>query len=267
MTPPPPRLSILLLTEDSGRDGDAVLRALLGRLLRRVVDGADISPERWEPATAAARAAVQGNAWKSPRRRDLVALRQYIAGKLSEPGGFVFFHFDGDRPYAERATSENAAKFEAMIRAPVRTILEGPPPKRRERRTPAPPAVAPEAVERRLERLIAVVPFYSVEAWLYQNTERALEHCRANPRCRGGCAARLAAWAADRGALDEVRRPKEQLCFAAAHNRDLAESSPPIAAILAARTSLHDLFARLQACEALTERLAATRPAWYPPGA
>lgn len=257
-----PRLSILLLTEDSGRDGDAALRALLGRLLRRVVAGAEVAPDRWEPVTADARAAVQGNAWKSPRRRDLVMLRQYIAAKLSEPGGFVLFHFDGDRPYAGRATSENAAKFEGAIRRPVQVILEGPPPKRRER-TQTPLERSAEAIARRLDKLVAVVPFYSVEAWLFQNTERAREHCRANPRCRGGCEAKLAAWAADRGALDEVPKPKTALCFGAAHNLDLADPQLPIAAILAAGKSLFDLAERLRTCAPLAVSLAATRPPWH----
>ncbi|MCB9701347.1 MAG: hypothetical protein H6711_05610 [Myxococcales bacterium] len=260
MSEPPSKISLLLLTEDSGKEAESALRAFLDRLLRRVVAGASVDAGSWDPAEGDVRAVVRGNAWKSPARRELVQLRQYIAAKLRSPGGFVFFHFDGDRPYRDREASENIKKFNELIQKHVRDILGGPPPMRRPRRHASAPPVPTAPL---MEKLIPIVPFYSVEAWYFQNTERALAHCLANPKCRGGCQATLATWTADRGALDELIKPKEALCFRAGHNLDLARTSYPLDSVLAARKSLHDLVAQLSACAPLREALEATRPPWW----
>lgn len=133
-----PGLSVLLLTEDGGSQADEVLRSLVVKLLGCIEPGA-VTREHaraWEPASPEAREVARANSWKNPRRRDLVSFRQYIASKLQRERGFVLFHVDGDRPYRERATSENTRKFETMIRKPVRIILEGPPPQRRARAEP-----------------------------------------------------------------------------------------------------------------------------------
>lgn len=263
MTAVEPRLSILLLTEDSGKNTWEALQALLVRLLRRVVPGAVLEPGHWERPIDDVAAVMRGNGWKNPAHRELVRLRQFIAAKLREERGFVFFHHDGDRVYGERSTSENAAKFVSVIRDSVRMILEGPPPRRRERQRVLPSA-GTEA-DALLVKLIPVVPFYCVEAWYFQNTARALALCQANVSCRGGCAGRIAGWEQDRGALDEVERPKERakgLCFKSKENLSLAKDSFPIEAVLAAGKSLHDLKVALDVCEPLRDALVGMCPPW-----
>jgi hypothetical protein len=122
-----PRLSVLLLTEDGGARADDVLRAFAVRLLAHLAPGAVTREDArsWEPATPEAKAVARANTWKDRSRRDLVGFRQYIATKLAQEHGFVLFHVDGDRAHAHRATSENAAKFEDLIRRPVQIILQG----------------------------------------------------------------------------------------------------------------------------------------------
>lgn len=251
------RLSLLLLTEDSGRDAEEAIRELLERLFRRVDPHASLVEEHWEPALDEHRAAVRGNAWKDASRRDLVSLRQYIAAKLVEEGGFVLFHVDGDRIYRERASSENVAKFDEIIRRAVRIILESPPLTRRERgsvRTDA-------EVNALLAKLIEVVPFYCVEAWYFQNTEKARELCQKNPKCRGECGDKLDRWAGDRKLLDELTKTKRELCFGAAHNLALARGLP-LGEVLDARKSLSDLLTKLRETPGLHDALRAQRPEW-----
>lgn len=258
-----PGLSVLLLTEDGGAQADEVLRSLVVKLLGHIEPGA-VTREHaraWEPASPEARGVARANGWKDPRRRDLVSFRQYIASKLQREHGFVFFHVDGDRPYRERATSENTRKFETMIRRPVRIILEGPLPHRRRRGEPSVPHHSAE-VERRLAKLIILVPHYSIEAWLFQNTEHAARHCPGEPSCRHGCAEKLSAWSHDRALLDELPRPKDELCFGDAHNAELAGAGYPLDEVLSAEKSLHDALQALRSCSELAQALQHAMPSW-----
>lgn len=251
------RLSILLLTEDSAKQAHHVLEAITRKLFRQLDPACDLQPAkvRFEPATEDARQVARANNWKAPAHRHLVAFRQYIATQLVLEHGFVVFHVDGDRVYAQRHTGENVRKFDELIRRPVRVILEGPPPRRRERRSPLPPAAD---VEERLAKLFLLAPFYSIESWLYQNIRLAARLCQSNPACLGQCLERLSAWAAERGALDEVNQPKKQLCFKDRHNAELAGAGYPTAEVLAAGKSLHDAFTPMRDCPALVRALATT---------
>lgn len=259
-----PRLSVLLLTEDGGAQADETLRSLVVKLLGRLEPGSVTREDAraWEPASPEARAVTRANGWKDPRRRDLVSFRQYIASKLRRAHGFVFFHVDGDRPYRERDTSENLRKFDVVIRKPVRIILEGPPPQRRARAKPPRADRGSTQVDRQLAKLIVLMPFYSVEAWLFQNTEQASRHCPGTPICRHGCREKLMAWRRDRAVLDELPKPKHELCFGDAHNADLAGAGYPLDEVLSAEKSLHDALQALGSCAELVEALAHAVPAW-----
>jgi hypothetical protein len=255
-----PRLSVLLLTEDGN---DRALRMLMTKLLGRMAPGAVTREDAhtWEPATAEARAVAQANGWKNPRRSDLVSFRQYIATKLVQEHGFVFFHVDGDRAYRDRGESENAQKFESVIRKHVRIILEGPPRQRRPRAKPVTP-LEPAVIDRQLGKLILVMPFYSLEAWLFQNTEQAARYCPGAPVCRHGCAEKLAAWSHDRSLLDEMHKPKDELCFGDEHNTELASAGYPLDAVLDAEKSLHVTLKALESCAELVEALQHAVPSW-----
>lgn len=161
---------------------------------------------------------MHGNRWKSRNPRDhqkIIDLSDTIATKLLEPDGFVFFHFDGDRTWAERSTCENATKFQAFVQAYIEPRVDAHLRKR--------DALAEK--DARMARLRPLVPYYSIEAWVYQNTSEGARLCRER-----GCnqhQAHFNEWQRERGLLDEVLCPKGEVCFGAEHNSALASQGFP----------------------------------------
>lgn len=220
-----PCLSILVLTEDAGSKQDQgrakfeTVRYVAQRMLQLVVSDVQTHRIEWTPVNERARMAMRGPAWKTPSHYDRVELLQAIATKLLESDGFVFFHIDGDTTWGRRGESENASKFPDLVRLPVARIV-----RERLQRRFEPGAALDEAVSERVARLVPLLPFYSVEAWLYQNTRVARE------RCLDGCGLHLAVideWARDRALLGELTRPKEALCVRDRYNLDLARDGFP----------------------------------------
>lgn len=215
-----PRLTILVLTEDSGEQAHATWEILLRKTFGVLVSGTRTHLIDFDPQTDREKAATRGNRWKSTEAEDLPAiidLRRTIATRLLEddPPGFVLFHIDGDRPFRDREGAENPRRFEDDIRVPVETLL-------RERLTALGRAAD---VAARLRHLVVVVPYYELEAWLYQNIEEARKHCCGRPEH----VALLNQWAAHRATLDEVPRPKKEAlpCIADRHNEALARGFDP----------------------------------------
>lgn len=234
----------LVLTEDSGKDGHGVVRDLLACMFRLIEPGTQTQRVDFEPANEAARRVMRANGWESKKRRDLVDLRQTIAEKLMEEG-FVFFHFDGDQRWSRRARCTRRGNFEGLIVDKVRIILEGMAERGR----------LDESVHDALGRLHAIVPFYSIEAWLFQN-ERV--GCRlARDAGTDADHARFVAWAEDRTLLDDVHRPKEQVSFGAQHNAALTRGFPAVA-VRAAGRSFAEVVERLSDDGALRAALAGT---------
>ena len=235
----------MVLTEDSSEDAPtvhaAMIRAMLG-LLEPTYDRGSVA---LEPATAPQRLAMRGNGWDGtgpeyePRRRTLV---RDIATRICQNNiSFVVFHYDGDRPWATHANCPRHATFRHWIVTRVQQLI--------------PPRFSPEQRARALARLITVVPFYSVEAWLFQNTAVATGLCMKH---HGGAhAADFDAWASDRGALDEVVKPKEVACLHDKHNRDLATENFPAQVVHGAEKSFFAAVETFRACVDLRGALAA----------
>lgn len=236
-------LSVLILTEDSAKDAPATLIALLKKMFQLIVPGCGTHRIRFEPANKQAAEAVRGSCWKSANPRDrqkLVDLNRTIAtklleGKLEDPAdvpGFVVFHIDGDRPWSEQETSENARRFEAFCER-LEPLLRDALDKK---------GSGHELEARRL-RLRRLMPFYCIEAWLYQNL------AEVRHRCAEGCGAHLqqiAAWEADRAQLDELAPPAEALpCLGKQHNLTLATAAFPAEAALEADASFAAAVAHL----------------------
>lgn len=199
----------LVLTEDGGADGHDVIRGLL-RCMFCLIDGQTQTQHiKFEPANAKAKVVMQANGWEDKKRNDLVYLRRAIAEKLAE-GGFVFFHFDGDKTWSRRHECKRPDKFREMIVKPVRIILEG--------------KVGVGEAQERLKRLHAITPFYSIEAWLFQNDRVACGLCRG-ARAQAD-QTQFMAWAADRRLLDEVDQPKKQVSFKSTNNKALTVGFP-----------------------------------------
>ena len=252
------RVRILVLTEDSGRQAQPVIQKLLKEALKLVVEHVDLNPTRVriEPLPENERAlyAVHANKWKErPPPRETILLLGAIAARLLEPAGFVVFHFDTDRSWAERHGSENRQKFEKIIREGVRLILSGHAPLPVNPR--ARPTLTAEQIEAALRRLLVLAPCYSIESWLYQATKDVLAHCRGKHDSQEHMQ-RIESWSMNRTLLDEVHKPKDDAlpCVGDHHNEELAKVFPAEEVWLAER-SFFESVEELRACTALCEAL------------
>lgn len=245
---------ILLLGEDGARDAHARLRALAGNILGFMDRRARLDRITWEPPTdALAKGALRANKWKSTDRRDeprIVELVRTIATYILDPmNGFVFFHYDGDRTWKLRSKSDNAAKFQKVIVARVQNLVWS----RLSQKGMTGQALDAE-VASRMSRLQTMVPFYSIEAWLYQNIDEAKRICREEYRDRD--LDQFEKWAMDRTLLDEVECPKERSCLRDQHNLDLARNGFPTGVVYEVGKSFAATVDALQSCSVLLETLA-----------
>ena len=239
--------SLLVLTEDSGDDGHATIVAVMKRMLQLLVPDCQTQMIGFEPKDEQAQRAVQGTGWKSsdPRHQaDLTTAWRTIATKLGRENGFVFFHIDGDRKWTQYASSENVKKFDAIVVSRVDRVLR------------ALMGCTEDDAKMRLRRLIPIVPFYSIEAWLYQHTDVAIRLCMKYHK--GRHVGQFKEWRQDRAALDEVEKPKESVCLKSAHNLECAGSGYPAQEVLAAGCSYAACVRRLEACAELKAVLDAT---------
>jgi hypothetical protein len=224
-----PRLSFLILSEDSAPDACEPIEALLKRMLLLVDPHVQTHRIWFEPRDESARSAMRGSNWKAKPDEfgypKLVLLGRIIAAKLLEEAdapGFVVFHIDGDTPWADRGASDNVEKFPAFVRDYVAQGLDAALRKRRDK--PLDEDALARAKEAALARLLRLTPFWCIEAWLYQNT--ALVHRLCEERC-GAHLDQIKSWREDRGALDELPTPKKAICLGSQHNVDLARIHYP----------------------------------------
>jgi hypothetical protein len=133
---------------------------------------------------------------------------------------------------------------QTIVVARVRQLLRGRP------------GSTAEDAETRLRRLFPVVPFYSIEAWLFQHTEVAVRLCRE--RYQGRDVGQFEEWRQARTALDDVAKPKEAVCLKAAHNLECAGAGYPAQKVFEAGRSYAACVERLRACAALNDLLDAT---------
>lgn len=255
MSAEPARCSFLVLSEDSARDAQATLVALARKVFRLVDNYYDDQHVRFEPPPAKGTtviAALRGNLWKSNEPRDYAKRRDligYIATKLLEgERSFVVYHIDGDQQWAEREAGENVPKFRAFIETDVRQFIE-----HRLRQMGRP------AGEISLSQLVLLVPYYSIEAWLFQNARVGRRLCLENASCGGAHVEQFDKWEKNRTLLDDEVKPKEMVCFRSDHNQQLA-SGLDVEAVYWAERSLHATANELMACEPLVKALLATRP-------
>lgn len=255
-----PRLSFLILTEDSASDACKPIEALVKRMLLLVDPATQTQRIEFEPRDEAARLAMRGANWKSKPddfgHPKLVLLGRIIAAKLLEDSdgpGFVLFHIDGDRVWAERDSSDNVQKFPGFVRDYVAQGLDAALRKRRDK--PLDEEALANVKEAALARLLRLTPFWCIEAWLYQNT--ALVHRLCEERC-GAHLDQIKGWSEDRGALDEVSTPKKAMCFGSQHNAELARSQFPAEAVFAADKSYAEAVMALVECADLCAALART---------
>lgn len=239
-----PALSVLVLTEDSGQDGFPTLQALVVAILQHIAPKAQLETVEIEPTEdAIALRSMRGNHWmgeKSDSHYHRTTLIQSIATKLGE-GGIVVFHCDGDTAWKKRKESTKKAKFDKLMESGIRARLRDTA------------KLTPKAIEAAMKRLLIVIPHYSIESWLYQNTDEAIRLCRA--QYGGKDAAQFENWAENRKLLDEQLKPKDVVCLKDKHNHALATINFPIADVVAVGKSLKQAVAQFEACTELQAAL------------
>ncbi len=252
-------LSVMVLTEDSGAGAYDTVHALAKEMLKLLVTGVQTHRIDFKPLEdESARRAMHANLWKSTNPLDESSIRLLIRSIITEllkDTGFVLYHIDGDRPWSERDSSENVREFRSRmlppIEAGVRFHLQKQPH-------------AAQEPGKRMKRLQLVVPFYSIETWLYQNTREARRLCEQEG-CGQCYPQKLAGWEQDRASLDEVTQPKKALCFQDKHNARLASSSFPAQEAYDAEASFHHAVLQLLECDELTAALERTYAPAEPP--
>lgn len=254
------RLSLVILTEDSGKDGRGTIEALVRKMLDLVVPGCRVHDRvAFLPAVAEEEEAMRGNVWKTdgknPREHEKrVRLLRYIARHLSQPDTFVIFHIDGDKPWSRRAESENVAKFELRVRSLLpQVVASGRTSTQKARRAAEIETPQPTL---HLEHLLLLCPFRSIEAWLYQNVRRGIEICQREHR--GQHVGALAAWETKRHELDELEYPDREVCLGKSHNLALAFPGFPAKDVYDVGKSFTDSVERMKQCTALRAALAST---------
>lgn len=264
-------LSILLLTEDGAEHAHEVMEEITSRLLRLVDEQVGSHRIQFVAPSKDARRVMTGNQWRSKNPKDLglrqriVTLGRVIAAKLLEgdippvaPQGFVFLHFDGDHAWERRgrARAEKIADLADFLRAHVLPALDHALHEQRRAGRDVDVEAGRKAALLRLRRL---TPFYSIEAWLFQNTVEAERLCQAS--C-GEHLDRIRGWAADRGQLDEYAgedQPKNQLpCIETRDHVALAKNGYPAADVRAAGKSFAAAMENLRRCRDLRRALRRT---------
>lgn len=242
-----PVLTVFTWSEDAAEEAHQVIVALAKRMFI-LIDGSCQSHRiafdglRFEDAKR-----LTGSLWKSTKpsdRRSLVGFRRAVADALVREDTFLLVHIDGDEPWSNRADSRTPANLDKHLRAPVAQLL----------------ASKGKDVAACLSRLIVLVPYYSIEAWLFQHTSEARKVCK-------GHAAHeklLSEWESDRTLLDELTGPKHALpCWREHTDRypALAGAGFPAPQVYAAAMSYAATVNALKACPALVTAIERT---WNP---
>ncbi len=245
----PGKLSILLLTEDTGSSTHEVLRAVVEKLLFATGSPFDLSQIEFERADERARRAMGFNLYNSAKSKDYgkqLDLAGVIATKLMRPGmeAFIFVHIDGDRRWNERdqhseTLCDNHAIFVQNVLRRVHLLLE------KAGRT------------EQLARVLPVLPFWSIEAWLYQNSREVHRLCSLHAPRHDRDRPQFKAWEDDPSQLDDTPQPKLKVpTFKDKYNLDLAMTLPA-KKLIALGLSFAGTVERLQTCGPLTAALAA----------
>jgi hypothetical protein len=259
MQPAEAAVRIVVLTEDTSKDARATVEALVRKMLPLVVPNCRVYDRiAFLPTEPREHEAMHGGAWKGDKQRDhdaRVRLQRYIARRLCEPKTFVVFHVDGDTPWENRAQSENVRKFGAFVVRIAQAAGAGQRSVQKSRRSPTPDANAAPEID--LDRFIPLVPFYTLESWLYQNLQCAIDICRREHDGRHVEA--LRAWERVRHELDEVIKPDEHFCLTKMHNLELASKGFPAQTVYDTKKSFFDSVECMKARKGFVEALALTK--------
>ena len=187
---------------------------------------------------------MRGNRWMDEKTSDShyyrTTLIQSIATKLGE-GGFIVFHCDGDTSWKKRKESTKRKKFDKLMEPGIRARLRDTA------------KLAPKNIEAAMKRVLIMVPYYSIESWLYQNTDEAIRICHA--QYAGADVAQFEEWETNRKQLDETSKPKDTVCLKDKHNHALATTNFPFDVVVSVGKSLKQAVAQFEECTDLQTAL------------
>jgi hypothetical protein len=249
---------IVVLTEDTSKDARATVEALVRKMLPLVVSNCRGHDHvSFLPTEQRDHAGMHRCIWKGNDPRDHAArvlLYKYIARRLCESQTFVLFHVDGDTSWENREQSENVQKLTKFVILIEQAAGLGQRNVQRSRHRAVPDAITPPKLD--FDGFIPIVPFYTLESWLYQNLQCALDICRREHD--GAHVESLRAWESVRHDLDETIKPSEQFCVKKLHNLELAARSYPAETAYEIKKSFFESIERMKACQKLVSALAAT---------
>ena len=248
-------LHILILSEDSGGGGRPI-RALAGTMLRLVDPSYQEKRVDYEPGGEEAQRAMHGNRYQGHKKpaghQKLVTIARTIARHIvDDERGFVLFHVDADQAWKNSGTpSDNIRRFHDIVKLNVSRAVDDLLTTNKSTRGNA----------EIMSRLYLVSPHWCIESWLYQNTTVASDLCRKH--YSGRDAARFDHWTQHRDELDELDKPKAQICLHDKFNHELASQSFPAPAVDSVGKSFHETVERLRSSPALVAALAASHPGY-----
>ena len=252
-----PVLRILALSEDGSDHAYEVVVALSKSMLKIVDRSVQTQKEKlqFDEERGDGRRAMCANLWRSTKEKDEKAIRALMRAIVSQllirdddgrPSGFVFFHYDGDEGFSNRHGSDARRHFDEFrlkIEQQIKAARE----------------IEGDELARIMSGLIAIEPFYCIEAWTYQHTEVAKRICAR------GCGKHLDAfeeWARRRDMLDEIRKPWDPAeldgCLRKDNNVELTGPGYPADAVWSAGKSFYETVDRMTNCPDLLAALRRT---------
>jgi len=204
-------MRLFLITEDRSKHAVEVVQSIARATLLLVNEDADLRRRElsWAKLEETMWPAASPSAWAT-RGRQQEALRDLVnrvaEEVVAERPTFVVWHFDGDARWSsgERANEE---RFRAVIETRVRRVV-----------------VQRGYGEGSLERLLTMVPYYSIESWLYRNVRKLRQQGLTE-----GDRQTVADWmAAGPGALDDVVQVKSEQSVRDRRNLHLAKGWPSV---------------------------------------
>lgn len=199
-----PIVKVRIITEDNSKDALEVYTNLFKSILKNCTEGFDSRQVKIPDNESFSFADVAGgNNWRQKRPRDkglsfrIKEFKREIASYLMNKNSFILWHFDGDMKWSGSKNGTKCQTFQQFQKF-IDPILE---------KTDTPDITK--------DRFLLLIPFYSIEAWLYQNKavlktiSRTDDIQKISPE-----------------ELDEIEKIKEKFTIKAKYNRDLSKQYP-----------------------------------------
>lgn len=158
------KVKVLIISEDRGKDSFAVFKNLISSILKNIIPDFQSQLIEYIEIDAKHSGVLSGNKWRQrrPRDRKLTAMihnfKRELIQYLLEGPAFIFWHIDGDMRWCDFTQKGNCTNLEQLnsFLAPIESELES---YRSNSSTKLPK-----------NKVLKLLPFYSIEAWLYQNS-------------------------------------------------------------------------------------------------